>query len=131
MDNILLVGLMVASGSVLVWPLITRLLGGGREIGTLEATRFINNNALVLDVRDFTEFAVGHIPNAKHIPLAELEKRVDELAKFKEKPVIISCKNDIHAGQAMRTLMKNQFTQVYQLKGGLEAWREASLPLER
>jgi rhodanese-related sulfurtransferase len=129
--NLILVVLMAASGAVLIWPAIVRLLSGGREVGTLEATRLINNNAVVLDVRDAAEFASGHIPNARHIPLAELDKRVNELAKFKEKPIIISCKDGIRAGQAMRMLIKNQFTQVYQLKGGITAWREASLPLER
>lgn len=131
MDNILLVSLMIGSGLVLIWPFIARLFAGGREIGTLEATKLINKNAVVVDVRDATEFATGHIPNAKHIPLAELNQRVTELAKFKERPVIISCKNDMRAGQAIRLLLKNQFTQVYQLKGGIAAWQEASLPLER
>jgi rhodanese-related sulfurtransferase len=131
MDNILLVSLMIGSGLVLIWPFIARLFAGGREIGTLEATKLINKNAVVVDVRDATEFATGHIPNAKHIPLTELGQRVTELAKFKERPVIISCKNDMRAGQAIRLLLKNQFTQVYQLKGGIAAWQEASLPLER
>jgi len=123
---------MIGSGAVIIWPLIARMLSGGREIGTLEATRLMNRNALVLDIRDAAEFTAGHIPNAKHIPLAELNQRINELAKFKEKPVIISsADNSIITGKAMRVLMKNQFTDVYQLKGGLVAWQQASLPMER
>ena len=131
LDNIMLVGLLLASGGMLAWPFVTRLMGGGREIGTLEATRLINSNALVLDVRDAKEFAAGHLPNARHIPLADLDKRVNELAKFKEKPLILSGRNDLQSAQALRLLTKNQFTQVYQLKRGVTAWQEASLPLER
>jgi rhodanese-related sulfurtransferase len=130
-DNIWLVLLMVVSGAMLVWPEIQRLMAGGREIGTLEATRLINGNALVLDVRDGNEYAGGHIPNAKHIPLAELDKRLSEIAKYKDKPVIVSCRTGMRAGGALRILQKNQFTQVYQLRGGITAWEQASLPLER
>ncbi|MES2355752.1 MAG: rhodanese-like domain-containing protein [Pseudomonadota bacterium] len=129
--NPLLVALMAMSGTVLVWPSIERFFSGGREVGTLEATRLINNNALVLDVRDAAEFAGGHIPRARHIPLTELEKRVSELVKFKGKPVIVNGKNGLGVGQAIRVLTKNQFTDIYKLKGGIAAWQEANLPVER
>lgn len=129
--NPLLVVLMLGSGAVLAWPSIEQFFSGGREVGTLEATRLINNNALVLDVRDAVEFASGHIPRARHIPLTELDKRINELAKFKEKPVIVSGKNGLGSGQAIRVLTKNQFTNIYHLKGGIAAWQEANLPMER
>jgi rhodanese-related sulfurtransferase len=131
LDHILLVGLLIASGGMLIWPFVSRLLAGGQSIGTLEATRLINSHALVLDVRDAKEYAAGHIPGAKHIPLAELEARIGEFGKFKEKPVIVNCRNDLQSGQAIRLLTKNHFTKVYQLKRGIAAWQEASLPLER
>lgn len=130
-DNLLLIGLMAASGAMLLWPYISRLMGGGKEIGTLEATRLINNNALVLDVRDANEFAAGHIPGAKHVPLAELAPRLGEFAKFKQKPLLVSCRNDLQSAQAMRLLARNQFTEVYQLRRGIAAWQEANLPLEK
>lgn len=131
MDNFFWVGLLLASGAMLLWPFASRLFGGGKEIGTLEATRLINNNALVLDVRDAKEFATGHIPGAKHIPLAELEPRLGEFAKFKEKPLIVSCRNDLQSAQAIRLLSRHEFTQVYQLKRGIAAWQEANLPMEK
>jgi len=133
LDNILLVVALVASGGYLLWPLVSRgfHLGGGRQVGTLEATRLINANALVLDVRDAAEFAAGHIPNARHIPTAELEKRLGEIAKYKERPVIISCRNGMRAAAAAKVLARNSFTQVYQLRGGIAAWQEASLTLSK
>ncbi|MGZ5037746.1 MAG: rhodanese-like domain-containing protein [Usitatibacter sp.] len=131
-ENIALVALFVASGAMLVWPEISKLIGGANEVGTLEATRLMNQSStLVLDVRDAAEFAAGHLPKARHIPLDELSKRVGEIAKYKEKPVLVTCKGGTRSAGAARVLKQAGFTTVYQLKGGLGAWREASLPLEK
>jgi rhodanese-related sulfurtransferase len=131
-QNIVLVALLIASGAMLIWPSIAKTIGGSKEIGTLEATRLMNTgNALVLDIRDNGEFNGGRIPKSKNIPLAEIEKRVDEIARFKDKPVIITCKSNTRAGAAARALKALGFTDVYQLQGGIAAWQQASLPTER
>lgn len=133
MNNLALVALFVASGAMLFWPEIMRLAGGAAtEIGTLEATRLMNQGTtLVLDVRDEKEFAEGHLPRARHIPVRELATRLEELSKFKSKPVIVTCRSGPRAGAACRLLKKSGFTNVYQLKGGINAWQQASLPLEK
>ena len=132
MNNLALVALFVASGAMLLWPEITRMGGGSHEIGTLEATRLLNQGpALVLDVRDGTDFAAGHLPRARNIPLKELDKRLDEIGKFKDKPVIVTCRGGARAGAACRFLKRAGFSMVYQLKGGVAAWEQASLPVER
>ncbi len=131
-SNLLLVAIFVASGAVLVWPEIARLLGASNEIGTLEATRLLNQaTTLVLDVREPQEFASGHLPRARHIPLGELPKRLGEIGKYKEKPVLVTCRSGPRAGAACRMLKRAGFTSVYQLKGGLAAWQQASLPVEK
>ena len=133
MNNIALVALFLASGVMLLWPEISKLAGGGgAELGTLDATRLMNQaGSLVLDVRDEKDFAAGHLPRARHIPLADLAGRVGELGKFKEKPVIITEKSGIRAGAASRVLRDAGFTSVFLLKGGLTAWQQASLPVEK
>jgi rhodanese-related sulfurtransferase len=129
MDNIALVGLFVASGAMLVWPEISRLMGAASEIGTLDATRLMNQGStLILDVRDGAEYASGHLPRARHIPLQELSKRIDEIGKYKDKPVLLTSKG---GSAALRFLKQAGFTTVYQLKGGLAAWQQASLPVEK
>lgn len=131
LDNIALVALFLASGALLVWPDLS-VFGGAQGIGTLEATRLMNQpGALVLDVREPAEYAAGHLPRARHIPLGELGRRVDELAKFKEKPVIVTCRSGARSGAACRTLRKAGFTQVFNLKGGVGAWSQANLPVEK
>ena len=129
MNNIGYVALWVGSGALLLWPEISRLAGASSEIGTLDATRLMNQaTTLVLDVRDGAEYASGHLPRARHIPLQELSKRIDEIGKYKDKPVLVTSKG---GGAALRFLRQAGFTTVYQLKGGLAAWQQASLPVEK
>jgi rhodanese-related sulfurtransferase len=129
MNNLALVALFVASGVMLFWPELQKLGGGvGAEIGTLEATRLMNQGSLVLDVGDEKDYAAGHLPKARHIPLRELAGRLNEIGKFKEKPVIVT---GARAGAACRLLRHSGFNNVFQLKGGLAAWQQASLPVER
>ena len=128
----MLVGLFVASGIMLLWPTIAKSIGGSNDIGTLEATRLMNSGeALVLDIRDHGEYNGGRIPKSKNIPLAELDKRIDDLARFKDKPVIITCRSNTRAGAAARLLKSKGFINVRQLEGGFTAWQQASLPVEK
>jgi len=131
-NNIWLILLVVASGAMLIWPMISSRLQGGSEVGTLEAVQLINRrDALVLDVRDVSEYAAGHIPKAKHIPLAQLEQSMRELEKFKSRPVVVSCRDGMISAKACALLRKNGFNEVVRLKGGIASWEQASLPVEK
>ena len=131
-QNIMLVVLFIVSGIMVLWPTLAKMFSGSREIGTLEATRLMNSgNALVLDIRDTGEFNGGRIPKSKNIPLSEIGKRVDEISKFKDKPVIVTCRTNNRANSAARVLKQHGFADVYQLAGGFGAWRQASLPVEK
>ncbi len=130
-QNWMLVALFVVSGTLLFWPGLAKF-SGAKEVGTLEATRLMNSgNALVLDVRANGEFSGGRIPKSKNIPLAEIDKRIDEIDKFKDKPVIVACATSSRSGSAVRLLKQRGFTDVYLLAGGFSAWQQASLPVEK
>ncbi|HSN19925.1 MAG TPA: rhodanese-like domain-containing protein [Usitatibacter sp.] len=132
LNNIALVALFVGSGLVLVWPEIMRLAGASNEIDTLGATRLLNQaSTLVLDVREPAEFAAGHLPKARNIPLKELGQRLEEIGKYKERAVLVTCRSGPRSGSACRLLKRAGFNTVYQLKGGLAAWQQASLPVEK
>jgi rhodanese-related sulfurtransferase len=132
LQNIWLVLLFLGSGAVLAWPEIQKLVGGSNEVGTLEATRLLNQaTTLVLDVRDAAEFAAGHLPRARHIPLKELPERLAEIGKYKERAVLVTCRSGPRAGAATSVLKRAGFNTVYQLKGGIAAWQQASLPVEK
>ncbi len=128
LENLLFVITAVISGLLLLWPLISQR--GIKEIDTRIAIQLINHqDALVLDVRDDSEFAAGHLPNSKHIPSEKMEERWTEIQKFKDKPIVVIYRGGIRSNQASLILKKNGFTQVVNLMGGIDSWKRANLPL--
>ena len=131
-NNIFLVAVCVISAAMLLWPLIQKATSGSKDVSVQQAVHLINRrDAIVIDVRDNAEFASGHIPNARHIPAGEMEKRLKELEKFKQRPLILSCRSGPRAVSASGILRKNGFQEVFVLKGGILGWQQASLPLEK
>ena len=112
--------------------LVVTSLRGGRGISPTQATALINReDATVIDVRETAEFAAGHLPSARHIPLGELAKRLGELDKLKDKPVILNCQSGGRSASACAILAKAGFSQVHNLEGGIEAWVQAGMPISR
>ena len=130
-DNWMLASLALASGSMLAWSFIGNKLSGVDDADTLKATRLYNDDALVLDVREDKEFAAGHIPKAKHIPLGQLANRIKELEKFKGKPVLVTCRSGQRSARACGMLKKAGFETVYNQAGGIIAWERANLPVTK
>ncbi|PWB54828.1 MAG: hypothetical protein C3F18_06460 [Nitrosomonadales bacterium] len=131
-NNLGLVALVAVSGMMLFWPMINRRISGIKEVGALEAIQLINHHdALILDVREDQEYAGGHVPHSKHIPLGQLPGRIQELEKFRNKPIIAICRSGARSGHGCSVLRKNGFEQVYNLSGGMTAWQQANMPVER
>lgn len=132
MDNILVILVAVTSGGMLLWPLIRGRVAGVAEVDTLEAVQLINQqDALLLDVREDSEYEAGHIPNSKHIPQGRVGERLKELEKYKAKPVVVLCRSGNRSTAACSQLKKQGFNDVRSLKGGIEAWQQANLPVKK
>jgi len=130
LDNIFLIAVAFVSGAMLVWPLVRRG-AGGPSVNTLEATQMINRqDALVLDVREQAEFAQSHILNARGLPLSQIEARIGDIEKFKDKPVIVYCAGN-RSNAAAAALRKHGFSKVFNLSGGFPAWQQAGLPVQK
>ena len=130
-ENILLVITAAVSGLMLLWSFFGSRVTGINQVNTLEATRLINDEALVLDVREDSEWAVGHIPDARHIPLGKLTTRMGELEKFKTRPIVVNCRSGHRSNRACALLKKAGFENVHNLSGGIIAWEQASLPITK
>lgn len=127
-NNIVLVMIVVVSGSFLLWELLSR--SSGKEVGTLIAVQLINyKNALVLDVREESEYDAGHIANSKHIPADKIKDRMQELEKFKDKPIVVIYKSGVRSGAASSILHAHGFPHVHNLAGGIDTWTQANLPI--
>lgn len=126
-DNIILIGLVIVSGGALVAHTMQRL---GAKLTPLQATQVMNQGkTLILDVRTAEEFATGHIREAKNIPLKELPSRIDELEKFKARPVVVVCAKGLKSAKATAQLNKAGYTEAATLVGGLDAWHSQGLPV--
>jgi rhodanese-related sulfurtransferase len=122
----------VVSGALFIWPSIAKLLSKTAEVGVAQAVQLINRqDAAVVDVREPGEFRGGHIPNARNIPLGQLAGKIKDLEKLKDKPVLLSCQTGARSAQAAGTLRQAGFAQVFNLAGGMNAWQQASMPVEK
>lgn len=129
-QNILLISIVVTSGLGLLWPLFSRPVGNSVNPG--EATLLINReDALVVDVREADEFAAGHVPEAKNIPVSKLAERIGELDKHKDKPLVVCCASGMRSNKACAELQKAGFSRLYNLSGGIDAWEGAGYPLKK
>ena len=91
--------------------------------------RLQNQGGIVLDLRSSTDYAVGHIGSARDFDSAQILTAHETLRKYKEKPVIVYCESGSTGASAARVLSGQGFTQAYNLRGGLAAWRADNLPL--
>jgi rhodanese-related sulfurtransferase len=123
---LLVTGLMI-SFFVLIFSELRRKASGLVAIGPAEAVTLINGDAAVVDLRNAESFSRGHIVNAKNIPFDEFDSRKDSLST--SKPLIAVCDSGINSNKAVATLRQSGFESAYGLKGGMNAWSQAGLPV--
>ena len=130
-DNWFLFLMAAVSGGLLLWPLLSKSAGGVGKVSPAEAVRLINREkAVLIDVSEPNEYAAGHASGAKSVPLANLDASGD-LPKNKALPLVVLCPTGSRAARAVGTLQKLGFQNAQALAGGLAAWREANLPVEK
>ena len=118
--------------ALIIMSELRRATKGFKEVLPSEAVRLINKeNALVLDVREANELGQGSIIDSKHIALSALENKLDNLANNKDKPILVFCKMGNRSAQACKLLLKNSYTNVFGLKGGINAWVNDQLPITK
>ncbi len=128
----LLFALLAVVLILLITSEITRTVSGTKNINiSLAINLFNQDKAIFLDIRSNNEFANGHIAGAINIPEADLEKRIDDLTKYKDKQVIVYCQTGARTGNSCKILKKNEFNNISILSGGLTAWTNENYPLEK
>lgn len=126
----MLVAVAAGSALALFLPTITKGAAGGVE--PTEAVLLINREkAVLIDVCEPDEYAQGHAMGSKNIPLGQLETQLPLMVKNKSLPVILVCQVGGRASRAATQAKKLGYERAQALSGGLKAWREASLPVEK
>ncbi len=130
-NHLLLVITFLALTGALIWNIFFDPVNKA-AVDALQTTTLINHDdAVVVDVRSIAEFNKGHIVNAINIPLNGLAKQLQQLDKYKDKPVVVACRSGSRSAMACKTLMKSGFQDVHNLRGGMMAWQSAGLPIKR
>ncbi len=134
-DNIVLVMAALVSGGMLLWPVLNRGSSVG-ALNTLGATQMLNSkNAILIDVREAPELSRGAVPQARHMPMSTFAQAQDALVKEAQgpkqpKPVIVMCASGMRSQRIAKKLREAGLTEVYNLEGGFDAWRQAGLPIK-
>jgi rhodanese-related sulfurtransferase len=116
---------------VLVVTTEIRARAGGAEVAPTDAVRLINAGATVVDIRPPERFAAGHIIGAVNIPVEHLGPKAEEVAKRKDRPVLVYCETGAGSARAAATLRKAQYPNGVRLQGGMVGWERENLPVER
>jgi rhodanese-related sulfurtransferase len=106
---------------------LQKMLGGDQGIGPKEADGLVRSGAVLLDVREPTEWQAGHAPGPRHVPLGDLEDKLAALPR--DRRVVVVCRSGNRSARATALLLRSGFEAV-NLSGGMRAWAAAGLPVE-
>lgn len=124
--------LFAALLATLALLLFTESRKGGSSLSTHAAVQMINKeNAAVVDIRLKKEFKTGHITNSINIPYPDMDRRIGELEKYRNRPIIIVCNLGQTASGAVKKLHDAKFANVVRLSGGITEWKGQNLPLHK
>lgn len=119
---------------VIAWVVLELRLRakGSFDLPSSEFTRQLNSGtALLVDMRSAAEFEKGHIHGARQMTPSQIDPAAKELLRYKDSGVLLYCQSGMTSGEVVQKLLKAGYTKVYSLKGGVAAWLQDQLPLER
>ena len=119
------------SGGLLLWPMLKGGALTGTRISTSEAVRLINREkGVLIDVGEPEEYKTAHAAGSRNVPFGRIEG-AKEIPVNKNVPLVLMCPNGSRAGRAAALLRKAGHERAVAVAGGTNAWREASLPVEK
>ena len=126
-NHLLLVGTFVF---LFVAFLVNEGKQGGASVSTANLVNLVNREgAVIVDIRDKSDFGNGHISGAIHIPFSSIDQRASEIGSDKDKPVVLVCKMGQHSSAAGKKLKNLGFENVRRLSGGMQEWNASGLPV--
>ena len=129
-DNWYLFATALLSGALLLWPMLRGGTYGGKITPAQAVTLINREKGVLIDVSEKADYAAAHAGGAKNLPLSTLETATD-VPKNKALPLLVISSNAGHATRAVGILKKRGYERAQAVAGGLAAWREANLPVEK
>jgi len=91
----------------------------------------IDGLPLLIDVREESEWAKGHLPQAEHMGRGIIERDIEARVPDKQTPIVVYCGGGSRSVLAAESLQKMGYTQVVSMDGGWRAWNAAGYPVLR
>jgi rhodanese-related sulfurtransferase len=85
----------------------------------------VPEGSTLIDVREESEFAAGHIPNAIHLSKGIIERDIEAKFPDKKAPLVLYCGGGFRSALSADNLQKMGYTNVISMDGGMRGWREA------
>lgn len=101
------------------------------SVNTKQALAMNQQGALLLDVREPDEYSEIHAPNTKLIPLGQLSSHLQEIAAFKDKPIVVMCRSGRRSAKAVALLQEAGYSKAINMRGGMLAWEKDALEVIR
>ena len=111
---------------VVFYPKISILINKNvKNVSAQEAEKLIreNKDIVILDVRTKNEYNSGHINGSKLMPVSEINSRLIELEKYRNKPILVHCASGGRSPKAVNVLLKNKYGPIYHMNHGLSGWQ--------
>lgn len=129
-NNSLLVAGIAAVILAIVGNEILIVVRGGYRLAPTDAVRLINDQSpMVVDVRQPADYKRGHLLGALNLPFNRMDDRLTELGKSKEAPLLLYCALGGVSAQAVQKLKKEGFSNLHVIRGGINNWQAANLPV--
>ncbi|WHZ19383.1 MAG: hypothetical protein OJF55_001532 [Rhodanobacteraceae bacterium] len=131
-NHVLLVATFVVIILALIALEVSRKFTGYRELTPGALVQMINRGSpLVIDLSAIADFEKGHIMGSKHVAPSQFDPENKDLAKARDLQIVTVCRSGVTAAKAAKRLVKAGFTNVATLAGGINAWKQADLPLAK
>ena len=115
--------------ALLIGSIVTDKLKKYEDIDANAATSLMDDdNLIILDVREKKERKSGYIDHDTPIPLSQVKSQLDQLDK--NKAILVYCRSGSRSAHIAGLLTRNEYENVYNLKGGIQAWKRAKLPIK-
>lgn len=99
-----------------------------REVSTAQAAALAEQGAILVDVRESSEWEEGHVPDARFVPRSYLESRIEGEVADHDRPVVLYCAGGVRSAFAAETLMAMGYRDVSSMAGGFQAWKSEGRP---